>query len=329
MYLINPAKNNLVIQRDFSVVSPLWYVLYLGCQSILLLILYIAFRRKKLDDVDSLPIKQYWFFLFFPISQFVLLNGALSPLIENISPRASIFVAGFVVLCVIADYIWFRQLRKMTDNVRLQTENDLLGKRIEAQREDYKTLSANYANMAVMRHDIANHIYSIRALLQDGKPEEAMQYAAELEKSRVAQDILSDCRNSVVQSFLRHKLNELREQKLSVDFRVNLAPVTGISDTDLIIAIGNMLDNAVEACALAQQHSIHLSVKQRDGYVQVETENTYPQSITSHKRRIAYLKRGLGTSILQALAEQYHGKYLSVREDGIHHAVLTMQESKM
>lgn len=24
MYLINPAKNNLVIQRDFSVVSPLW-----------------------------------------------------------------------------------------------------------------------------------------------------------------------------------------------------------------------------------------------------------------------------------------------------------------
>lgn len=326
MYLINPAKNNLVIQRDFSVVSPLWYVLYLGCQSILLLILYIAFRRKKLDDVDSLPIKQYW---FFPISQFVLLNGALSPLIESISPRASIFVAGFVVLCVIADYIWFRQLRKMTDNVRLQTENDLLGKRIEAQREYYKTLSANYANMAVMRHDIANHIYSIRALLQDGKLEEAMQYAAELEKSRVAQDILSDCRNSVVQSFLRHKLNELREQKLSVDFRVNLAPVTGISDTDLIIAIGNMLDNAVEACALAQQHSIHLSVKQRDGYVQVETENTYPQSITSHKRRIAYLKRGLGTSILQALAEQYHGKYLSVREDGIHHAVLTMHESKM
>ena len=130
--------------------------------------------------------------------------------------------------------------------------------------------------MAVMRHDIANHIYSIRALLQDGKPEEAMQYAAELEKSRVAQDILSDCRNSVVQSFLRHKLNELREQKLSVDFRVNLAPVTGISDTDLIIAIGNMLDNAVEACALAQQHSIHLSVNQRDGYVQVETESTYP-----------------------------------------------------
>ena len=27
MYLINPAKNNLVIQRDFSVVSPLWYVI--------------------------------------------------------------------------------------------------------------------------------------------------------------------------------------------------------------------------------------------------------------------------------------------------------------
>ena len=328
MYLTNPAKYNLVMQREFSKVNPLWYVLYLGCQGILHLILYIAFRREALDHVDGLPIKQYWFFLFFPISQFVLLNGALAPLIESISPRASLLVAGFVVVCVIADYIWFRQIRKMTDNVRLQTENDLLGKRIEAQREYYKTLSANYADMAVMRHDIANHIYSIRALLQDGKPEEAMQYAAELEKSRVAQGILSDCKNSVVQSFLRHKLDELQEQKLSADFRVNLAPVTGVSDTDLIIALGNMLDNAVEACASAPQREICLTMRQSDGYVQIETENTCPQSITPHKRRIAYLKRGLGTSILQALAEQYHGTYLSVREDGTNHAVLTMQESQ-
>ena len=70
----------------------------------------------------------------------------------------------------------------MSDNARLKAENDLLGKQIEAQQEYYKTLSANYADMAAMRHDIANHIFTIRAPLLDGKSGKAMQYAAKLEK---------------------------------------------------------------------------------------------------------------------------------------------------
>ena len=101
-----------------------------------------------------------------------------------------------------------------------------------------------------------------------------MQYAARLEQSPAAQSILSACKNSVVHSFLRHRLQELNGKEISSSFDVTLAPVAGIPDTDLIIALGNLLDNAVEACTAAQERRIRLTVRQKDGYIQIETENT-------------------------------------------------------
>ena len=85
-----------------------------------------------------------------------------------------------------------------------------------------------------------------------------------LEQSPAAQSILSACKNSVVHSFLRHRLQELHGKEVSSSFDVVLAPVAGISDTDLIIALGNLLDNAVEACMAAQERRIRLTVRQTD-----------------------------------------------------------------
>ena len=324
-YLLFPSFTINVHFREFSVPNVWWYFTYLGCEAILLFFVYLLFHKNASDAVERLPARQYWFFLFFPISQFVLLTGAVFSVAENISLRTSIFVATFSLICFAADLVWFREIRQMSDNARLKAENDLLGKQIEAQQEYYKTLSANYADMATMRHDIANHIFTIRALLLDGKSGKAMQYAAKLEKSHTAQSILSSCKNSVVQSFLQHKLDELRKQEIVSDFDVTLAPVTGISDTDLIIALGNMLDNASEACASVQKRCLRLTVKQVDRCVQIETENTCAASPAPKKRRITYLERGIGTSILRSLAEQYHGSYISACADGMNHAVLVLR----
>ena len=44
------------------------------------------------------------------------------------------------------------------------------------------------------------------------------------------------------------------------------------------------------------------------------------------KRRIPYLERGLGSGILQALAEKYHGNYNGYYDDNAYHTVLVLKE---
>ena len=326
-YLALPSVSLDARHRDYSLLTVWWYLSYLGCEAVLLLFVYLLFRKKPSEDVDQLPARQYWFFLFFPVSQFALLTGYVFSIAENISTRTSLLVLACTVVCFAADFIWFREIRRLSDNARLKAENDLLGEQIEAQREYYKTLTANYADMAALRHDIANHMFTIRALLLDGKSDEAMQYAARLEQSPAAQSILSACKNSVVHSFLRHRLQELRGKEIASAFDVTLAPVAGIPDTDLIIALGNLLDNAAEACAAAQERRIRLTVRQKDGYIQIETENSCAPGTSLKKRRIAYLDRGIGTSILRSLAEQYRGSYTSARDGDVNHSVLILREN--
>ena len=77
----------------------------------------------------------------------------------------------------------------------------------------------------------------------------------------------------------------------------------------------------------AQERRIRLTVRQTDGYIHIETENTCAPGTTPKKRRIAYLDRGIGSSILRSLAEQYHGSYTSAREGDINHSVLVLREN--
>ena len=327
IYLLFPTGGVNIIDQKFSLMDNWWYLCYLAAQAMALFVVFILLPKQFSDNVERLPAKQYWFFLFFPISQFALISELLYRLEKNLSPSVFTIMAVISCICFLADVVWFREIRRITDNARLKAENDLLGKQIDAQREYYTLLTANYADMSAMRHDIANHIYTIRVLLQDGKSQEAMEYATELEQGPTARSILSSCKNSVVHSFLQHRLEELQKEEITADFDVTLGPGSGVSDTDLIIALGNMLDNAAEACSAASQPKISLKVAQRDGYVHIETENTCPPAPQPKKRRIAYLERGVGTSILQSLAEQYQGSYTVAREDGVNHALLVLQES--
>ena len=77
----------------------------------------------------------------------------------------------------------------------------------------------------------------------------------------------------------------------------------------------------------AQERRIRLTVRQKDGYIQIETENTCAPGTTPKKRRIAYLDRGIGTSILRSLAEQYRGSYTSARDGDVNHSVLILREN--
>lgn len=325
LMLVLPEQSFALIGYEYSIINFWWNFMYLGCEGILLFCVYLFFRNSASEDVDQIPLGQYWFFLFFPISQLALFSAIVFSLPDTASLATALILIVSSLICIVADVVWFRELRRLGDHARLKAENDLLNQQVQAQRSYYTTLSENYAHMARMRHDISNHIFTIRALLKDGKSKQAMEYASQLEQSPAAQSILSACKNSVVHSFLQHRWKELEEKNVTSDFDVSLPPVTGIPDTDLIIALGNMLDNATEACLASQRREVRLSVGERDGFIRIETENTCSAGKPPRKKRIAYLERGIGTSILQSLAKEYQGSYISARDGERNHAVLVLK----
>jgi len=116
----------------------------------------------------------------FPLSQLVLLilcitkaqNGSMSGL------RFFLLLAG----CVLADlgiYLSFRAIRR---SARETARVEAMERRVEMQRDYYENLAKKYEQLRHIRHDCANHCYTLRMLVQSGQCDKARDYAKALEE---------------------------------------------------------------------------------------------------------------------------------------------------
>ena len=71
-------------------------------------------------------------------------------------------------------------MRGITQRAELRASNALLLKQVDAEKEHYAALTEQYEAMRRMRHDIANHLYTIQALLDNGDTKHAAEYAKEI-----------------------------------------------------------------------------------------------------------------------------------------------------
>lgn len=317
-----------VANRSFyGIKYTFYYVEFLFCQGLFLLMVYLIFRRWDRTVSGYLTAKEGWLFFLFPLSQYILLAGWYINFMDEYSVLQVISSAVVAILCVVADLLLFRTLKRNSENAKLHAQNDLLQKQITVQNHYYEALAQNYSDMSRLRHDIGNHLFTIQALLKDNKKNEAIQYAAELQQSKLVKALMSDCHNTVVSAFLQHKTEVLTAAGIDVRCYADLPAHTAVSDTDIIIALGNILDNAAEACQQTDKPYIRLNLIYQDHLLHFETVNACAVQPKAKKRRIPYLERGIGSGILQALAEKYHGNFSGYADGTAYHTTLVLKES--
>ena len=332
MSFITPKWELQVALRHYDSPSVLFfYVEYLICSAILLLIVIRAMEALERKTENSISDRERLLFLLFPISQYILLTGWYLNFVEDLSLSQLAATLLVVLFCVVTDILLYRAIMRTSDNARLRAQNELMEQQISARNEYYQLLAQNYSDMSKLRHDIASHVYTIRILLEDGKRAEALQYAEELQHSPTVQTLLSECHNTVIGSFLRHRIDELTARGVRVTAEIRLPAQCGISDTDLIIAFGNMLDNAAEACAKASDPYLTIRSGIADHFLHIEMENSCCPGDKGGKkvRRVPYLERGIGSSILQSLADKYGGNYMVHREASSCQTTLVLKEAAL
>ena len=188
-------------------------------------------------------------FMLFPLSQYLAFTGWLKP-ISTDSANMPVSYLLVLVVQILADVGLVYAMAATSRNGELRAQNRLLQSQVRDQQEYYAALAEHYRNVRRMRHDIDNHIYTIQSLLEDGKQNDAARYTEQLVKAQQAEKpVLEGCENTVAASFLLHRQKELEEKGIRLRCEVALPAQPGLDEIDLICALGNMLDNAEEACA--------------------------------------------------------------------------------
>lgn len=288
------------------------YALCVSLDAFLLWLLVLFMNRYK----NRLHGSEWVLYLLFPVSQYLLLFGWLRVCLSEMTfPRAGYVIAA-VLVCAAADAALYLAVRGMAQRSELKARNDVLSAQIDRQKEHYTAITAQYENIRRMRHDIAKHLYTMQALLHAERYQDAAAYLNEVSAQAQVQERLGVCENPIVDAYLFSRSQELETQGYRVQLRVQLPEAVGISNSDLIIAFANLLDNAAEACRACDDRTIRLTAAVSKGFLTIETENACRAQPQAKKRRIPELERGIGFSIFQELARKYDGSFSYHTENG-------------
>ncbi len=123
---------------------------------------------------------------------------------------------------------------------------------VELQTEQSKThldeVRSIHKEMRGYKHDFHNHLQTLKGYIEAGENERALKYIEELDYGVMNTDTLLKTGNVSVDIILSAKIAKAKSNGINVTVKANLPDNLNITDVELSIVIGNLLDNAIEAC---------------------------------------------------------------------------------
>ena len=112
----------------------------------------------------------------------------------------------------------------------------------------YKMMEEQYSRSERLRHDLKNHVIALSGLWEEKEWEKLGSYLKKMEKSGELGTHEEATGNRVVDVLLHQKRKTAQEQGIVWECDVQIPKFCNISEFDLCVLFGNILDNAVEAC---------------------------------------------------------------------------------
>lgn len=134
-----------------------------------------------------------------------------------------------------------RYMKKTYEESASQYQNMVLSRQVSEVQNIYMTMRG-------WRHDYHNHLQTLKAHLKLGQPKEAKEYLDTLEKDLDDVNTLMETGNVNLDAILNSKLSLALKGDIEIKYKAEVPAELTVSDIDLCVLIGNLIDNAVEAC---------------------------------------------------------------------------------
>ena len=202
----------------------------------------------------------------------------------------------------------------------------LINKRIERYQSELlqtycDAVESMYRKMRGWRHDYHNHIQAMQASMALGNYDEVNRYLSDLNDDLTTVDTVIKTGRVMVDAILNGKLNIAAQNEIPVNAKAKIPDGTPVSDIDLCVIIGNLLDNAIEENKrLAQDDRfirVYLGRKNTQFYLSVT--NAAGKKRAKSGARFASSKgadHGFGLSRVETVVKKYGGYFAADSEDG-------------
>lgn len=204
--------------------------------------------------------------------------------------------------------------------MRKKTYLKLVEYQTEQSRRHLGEVQGIYREMRAYKHDFHHHLQMLKGQLEAGETDRALAYLEQLDHQLIHVDTLLKTGNIALDAILSAKIAQAKAAGIAVTVKANVPDDLLLSDLELSIIVGNLLDNAIEACMTAPGERflrLYMSMKQKMLYFSML--NASGSRLTKKGTLFSSRKEGLhgfGLRRAEAILEEHGGwcKYNS--EDG-------------
>ncbi len=291
-----------------NIISQLFFFLFVE------IVLVIFVKQIQMKSAD-------WFELFLvPIGSMIICYAIWENTCQHIGLSQELAAAVLAVLNLQAYY----EHQKLWTYVKKDKENELARQQNESFRLQYKKFKERWKKLCILRHNMANHYALEMGYLEKGQYDMLLEYCGErLEEIKKPIHIINT--GSIgLDSILNYKLETARKYQIKVECQIDIEKEVTVSDIDLNILIGNLLDNAIEALTELEgdKRKLHLAIKAEQATFLLKASNPY-EGYRVKKYRGNFLtnkedKRihGWGLKEVKRVVKKYHGKMIIHTENG-------------
>jgi len=188
----------------------------------------------------------------------------------------------------------------------------------------YAEVENMHKQMRAWKHDFHSHIQALKGLTASEDIAAISHYLNDLDKDLSILDAVIKTGNPMADAILGSKISLARANNIAVlvDAHIGVELTTGA--IDLCIIIGNLMDNAIDACLHLpeknRQIRIYMEMKKTQLYISIT--NTAPmgkrEKVGKRHRTTKGEGHGFGLGRIDSIVERHSGYLSRNSEDGVY-----------
>ena len=227
------------------------------------------------------------------------------------------FISGGIaaLIFILLEYLLQRIMKREEDKTIIY-QNKLMKQQMDEIENIYMTMRG-------WRHDYHNHLQSLKGYLSLNKVEQMKDYLNELETDLDSIDTLYHSGNLQLDSILNAKLAIAEKGQIRIHCDASIPPQLHVSDLDLCVILGNLLDNAIESCRKIKDPDerfirVYIGILKKQLYISITnaTSETVKQR-TDHYFTTKRGDHGHGLKRVDQVVKKYDGYLNRQNEPGV------------
>lgn len=227
-------------------------------------------------------------------------------------------IALFAMIGIIyINIIIFWYFDRVKATFEYKSKSEAAETKIELQKQYHDVLNEHQKETDALWHDMKKHINLMKMLINDGQHEITSDYIHELESQMSDKIKIVRTEYPVLSALLTEQKQRAKKAGILFDIDVRLESELKIEPVDLCVVLGNLFDNAFEACMLLPlepDRQIKASIGQRNNAVAIKVENAY---IATMKPKRSTGKHGLGLKNVRQTVRKYNGQIDIIENNGV------------